>query len=161
MGPNKNNSKNNHVTKNKRTTDRRHEAIETETSPQNAPYFIPNSSNPHNLLGPMTQDEVDLFHKSRQKPDDTIDEVRLDPAVGLYYLLQNKCHTPKIAAPLAIYHSLTGTTYCYHDKLQQFIFVYPSFCPPNTMFVISNKPDIPHCVNHMIGIPYPPIPSLA
>ena len=163
--PNKTNGKNNLVTnttiltKNKRTADRSCEAIATESSPQNASYFIPDPSNPDNLLGPMTQDDLDLFQESRKKSDDIIDEVIFDPATGLYYMLQNKCHTPKIAVPLAIYHSLT--TYCYDDKLQQFIFVYPSFCQPNTMFVISNKSDIPHCVNNMIGIPYPPIPSLA
>ena len=167
MRPNKSNGKNNLVTnttiltKDKRTTDRSCVAIETESSPQNASYFIPDPSNPDDLLGPMTQDDLDLFQESRKKPDDIIDEVIFDPAAGLYYMLQNKCHTPKIAAPLAIYHSLTGTTYCYNDKLQQFIFVYPSLCPPNTMFVISNKSDILHYINNMIGILYPPVPSLA
>ena len=109
----------------------------------------------------MRQDDLDLFQESRKKLDNIIDEVIFDPATGLYCMLENKCHTPKITAPLAIYHSLTGTTYCYNDKLQQFIFVYPSLCPPNTMFVISNESDIPHCVNNMIGILYPPVPSLA
>ena len=124
MRPNKTNGINNLVTnttiltKNKRTMDRSREAIETETSSQNAIYFIPDPSNPDNLLGPMTQDDLDLFQESRQKLDDIIDEVIFDPATGLYYMLQNKCHTPKIAALLAIYHSLTGTTYCYDDKLQ-------------------------------------------
>ena len=167
MRPNKTNGKNNLVTntttltKNKSTMDRSHEAIETESSPQKISYFIPDPSNPDNLLGPMTQDDLDLFQESRKKLDDIIDKVIFDPAAGLYYMLQNKCHTPRIAAPLAIYHSRTRTTYCYDDKLQQFIFVYPSLCPPNTMFVIYNESDIPHCINNMIGIPYPPVPSLA
>ena len=29
------------------------------------------------------------------------------------------------------------------------------------MYVISNEPDIPHYVSITIGIPYPPVPSLA
>ena len=91
MRPNKTNGKNNLVTnttiltKNKRTTDRSCEAIETGSSPQNASYFIPDPSNPDNLLGPMTQDDLDLFQESRKKPDDIIDKVMFDPAAGLYY----------------------------------------------------------------------------
>ena len=44
--------------------DRSHEAIETGTSPQNVSYFVPDPLNPDNLLGPVTQDDVDLCHEN-------------------------------------------------------------------------------------------------
>ena len=105
--------------------------------------------------------ELDLFHESRHKPTDVVDEAIFDPASGLYYLLQNKCHNDRTALPLAIYHSMTGTTYCYDKQLKQFFFVCPSYCPSNIMYAISNEPDIPHYVSNTIGIPYPPVLSLA
>ena len=89
-----------------------------------------------------------------------VHEAIFDPASGLYYLLQNKCHNDRTALSLAIYHSMTGTTYCYDKQLKQFFFVCPAYCPSNTMFVISNEPDICHYVSNTIGIPYPPVPSL-
>ena len=109
----------------------------------------------------MTQAEIDLFHESRCKPVDIVDEAIFDPTTGLYYLLQNRCHNDETAFPLAIYHSMTGTTYCYDRQLKQFFFVCPSYCPANTMYTISNKPDIPHYISNTIGIPYPLVPSLA
>ena len=108
----------------------------------------------------MTQAEIDLFHESRCKPVDIADEAIFDPTTGLYYLLQNRCHNDKTALPLAIYHSMTGTTCCYDKQLKQF-FVCPSYCPANTMYAISNEPDIPHYISNTIGVPYPPVPSLA
>ena len=54
--------------------------------PQDTPYFIPDPTNPDNLLGPMTKAELDLFHESRHKPTDVVDGAIFDPASGLYYL---------------------------------------------------------------------------
>ena len=56
---------------------------------------------------------------------------------------------------------MTGTTYYYDKQLKQFFFICPAYCPSNTIHVISNEPDIPHYVSNTIGIPYPPVPSLA
>ena len=109
----------------------------------------------------MTQAELDLFHESRHKPMDVVDEAIFDPTSGLYYLLQNRCHNDRTGLPLAIYHSMTGTTYCYGKQLKQFFFICSSYCPSNTMYAISNEPDIPHYVSNTIGIPYPPVPSTA
>ena len=114
-----------------------------------------------NLLGPMTQAELDLFHESRHKPMDVVDEAIFDPTSRLYYLLQNGSHNDRTALPLAIYHSMTGTTCCYDKQLKQLFFVCLSYCPSNTMYAISNEPDIPHYVSNTTGIPYPPVPSLA
>ena len=109
----------------------------------------------------MTQAELDLFHESRRKLTDVVDEAIFDPTSGLYYLLQNRCHNDRTALPLAIYHSVTGTTYRCYKQLKQFSFVCPSYCPSNTMDATSNEPDIPHYISNTIGIPYPPVPSLA
>ena len=109
----------------------------------------------------MTQAELDLFHESRHKPINVVDEAIFDPTGGLYYLLQNRCHNDRTALPLAIYHSMTGTTCCYDKQLKQFFFVYPSYCCSNTKYAISNEPDTPHYVSNTISIPYPPVPSLA
>ena len=109
----------------------------------------------------MTKAELDLFHESRYTPDDIVDEAVFDPTSRLYDLLQNRCHNDQIALPIAIYHSITGTTYCYAEQLKQFFFVCPSYCPSNTMYVISHEPNIPHYVSNTIGIPYLPVPSLA
>ena len=114
-----------------------------------------------NLLGPMTQAELDLFHESRHKPMDVVDEAIFDPTSRLYYLLQNGSHNDRTALPLAIYHSMTGTTCCYDKQLKQLFFVCLSYCPSNTMYAISNEPDIPHYVSNTTSIPYPPVPSLA
>ena len=130
-------------------------------SPQDTPYFIPDPTNPDNLLGPVTKADLDLFHESRHKPMDIVDEAIFDPKSGLYYLLQNKCHNIRTAFPMAINHLMMGTTYCCDKQLKQFFFVCPSYCPTNTMYIISNEPDIPHYTSNTIGIPYPPVPSLA
>ena len=135
--------------------------MQTKHSPQDTPYFIPDPTNPDNLLGPMTKAELDLFHESRHKHTDIVDEAIFDPTNGLYYLLQNRCNNNRTAFPVAIYHLMTGTTYCYDKQLKQFFFGCPSYCPTNTMYIISNEPDIPHYVSNTIGIPYPPVPSLA
>ena len=90
----------------------------------------------------MTKAELDLFHELRYTPADIVDEAVFDPTNGLYYLLQNRCHNDQIALPTAIYHLMTGTTYCYDKQLKQFFFICPSYCPTT-------------------GIPYPPVPSLA
>ena len=73
----------------------------------------------------MTQTELDLFYKPRCKPTEIVNEVVFDPTSGLYYLIQNKCHNDRTALPLAIYHSMTGTTFCYDKQLKQFFFVCP------------------------------------
>ena len=82
---------------------------------------------------------------------DVVDEDIFDPTSGLYYLLQNKCHNDRTALSLA----MTGTTFCYDKQLKKFLFVCPSYCPSNMVYVISNEPDIPHYVSNTIGIPYP------
>ena len=109
----------------------------------------------------MTKAELDLFHELRCEPTDVADEAIFDPASGLYYLLQHKCHSDRFALPLAIYHSMTGTTYCYDKQLKQFFFICLAHCSSNTMYVISNEPDIPHYASNTISIPYPLVPSLA
>ena len=128
--------------------------------PPDTPYFIPDPSNPDNWLGPMIKAELDLFRESRCKPADMVDEAIFDPASGLYYFCQNKCHNNRTALSLAIYYSMTGTTYCYDKQLKQFFFLCLTYCPSNTMYVISNEPGIPHYVSNTIGIPYPPVLSL-
>ena len=48
-------------------------ALQSKCPPQDTPYFIPDSTNPDNLLGLMTRAELDLFHESRHKPMDIVD----------------------------------------------------------------------------------------
>ena len=112
---------------------------------QDTPYFIPDPTNPDSLLGPMTKAELDLFHESRHKSTDVVDEAIFDPASGLYYLLQNRCHNDRTALPMVIYDSMTGTTCCYDKQLKQFFFVSHLTVPQTPCMLYQMSLTYPIC----------------
>ena len=64
-----------------RKSEDKNEASQMKHSPQDTPYFIPDPTNPDSLLGPIMKTELDLFHESRRKPTDIVDEAILTQLV--------------------------------------------------------------------------------